>query len=266
MFKLINYTKTTFIRVIAYLLLTLFCTSPIRAEVHPINASGLNRNDECVILLHGMARTHDSMNDLQSALVKGGYHTFNVDYPSTDKPIRILASQYIPPALAQAERKSCRKIHFVTHSLGGIVVRTYLKENQPNNLGHVVMLSPPNQGSVVAQKLKDEWYYQWLNGPAGQELAAAPNSIPTQLGGVSYSVGIITGNTHAFFDGWLLPFFEEDNDGKVSISEARLDGMTDFLVVEESHPFIMDSKLVHEEVLHYLQHGTFSERSKNSTP
>lgn len=256
--------KKILVLIVACPPLIIFFATRSHAEVHPLKASGKPNTGECAILLHGMARTHNSMNALQKALARAGYHTFSIDYPSTAKPIATLAAEYIPPARYLAEQQQCKTLHFVTHSLGGIVVRTYLKTHPLDNLGHVVMLSPPNQGSAVAREFKDDWYFQWLNGPAGQELAAGPASTPAQLGMVSYSVGIITGNSQAFFDGWLVPLFDEPNDGKVSISEARLEGMSDFLVVNESHPFIMDSRLVHQQVLHFLQHGTFSRAESNA--
>jgi triacylglycerol lipase len=213
---------------------------------------------QCVVLLHGLARTYHSMDKMQTVLTRAGYHTVNLDYPSCKEKIEDLAAKYIPLALSQCRQFNPSAIHFVTHSLGGIVVRTALKQNRPKKLGRVVMLSPPNRGSAVVDHLKERWYYAWLNGPAGQQLATDQDSIPNQLGPVDYPVGIITGDRHAFFDKWLTAYFKGPNDGKVSVKRAKVDGMTDFLVVHATHPFIMNSSYVQSETVHFLKTGAFT--------
>ena len=158
---------------------------------------------ECVVLFHGMGRTYYSMTDMQERLHAEGYHTVNQGYPSTRASIEAITEEYFPAAVAGCLQFSPRAIHFVTHSLGGIVVRKGIKENRPAKLGRVVMLSPPNQGSTAADFLSQWKLYQWINGPAGQQLTTAPDSVPNQLGPVDYPVGVITGDHYAFFDGWL---------------------------------------------------------------
>ncbi len=190
-----------------------------------------NNRCECVILLHGMGRTYHSMDDMQEAVTEAGYHTVNLDYPSTQRDIESIARENLPLALNQCEQFNPTAIHFVTHSLGGIVIRKALWENRPAKLGRVVMLSPPNRGSVVADTLKNWWFYAWLNGPAGQQLSTTPDSIPNQLAQVDYPVGIITGDRHAFFDAWFSHLIPGKDDGKVSVERAKVDGMSDFLVV-----------------------------------
>jgi hypothetical protein len=141
-----------------------------------------------------------------------------------------------------------------------------IKNNRPVNLGKVVMLSPPNRGSVAADKLKDWWLYIWLNGPAGQQLTTAVDSVPNQLGRVDYPVGVITGDRYAFFDAWLSRLIPGIDDGKVSIERAKVDGMNDFLVVHESHPFIMNSGYVMAETVYFLRHGVFKHQKDPPSP
>ena len=216
-----------------------------------------NHQNECVILLHGLGRTNDSLKQMQNTLVQAGYHTVNLDYPSRKKNIEQLAAEYIPMAIEQCNSYNPTRIHFVTHSLGGILVRVAMKNNRPDNLGRVVMLSPPNNGSEAVDALKDRWYFSWFNGPAGQQLSTTEDSVPNQLGPVDYPVGIITGDRHAFFDSWLLKLFRGANDGKVSVESAQLEGMSDFLVVHSSHPYIMNSDYVECETVYFLQNGFF---------
>jgi triacylglycerol lipase len=215
-------------------------------------------NAECVVLLHGLGRTADSMDDLAEALETAGYGTVNLDYPSRDDPIETLAMATIPSGIRQCRAKAAQKLHFVTHSMGGILLRYYLSRQPLDNLGRVVMLSPPNQGSEIADALKDNSLYQWYNGPAGQQLGTEPDGFVAGLGPVDYPVGIITGNSHAVFDVWFAKEIPGDDDGKVSVERAKVEGMTDFLVLPYSHPFIMQKKAVAEQVIHFLRHGVFN--------
>ena len=213
---------------------------------------------ECVLLLHGLARTESSMNAMEKALLQAGYKTVNLDYPSRKKTIEEIAEEEFALGIQLCEQAEMQKIHFVTHSMGGIVVRQAMARQRPENLGRVVMLSPPNKGSFVTDKLKNWWLYKWLNGPAGQNLGTEDESLPNRLGPVDYEVGVITGNRHWFFDAWFASYSPEEHDGKVSVEGARVEGMTDFLIVPETHPFIMNADKVIEQTIYFLRHGTFS--------
>ncbi len=219
--------------------------------------SDTNTLNECVVLLHGMGRTSRSMDKMQNRLAAEGYHTVNLDYPSTSKMIEQIAESHFPEAYEQCLQFEPSSIHFVSHSLGGIVLRTVFKDQKPEKPGRVVMLSPPNQGSVAADKLKEWWLYRWLYGPAGQQLTTDDDSHPNQLGPVDYPVGIITGDRYYFFDFWLSRMIPGIDDGKVSVENARVDGMSDFLVVHETHPFIMEADYVLSETVYFLQNGKF---------
>ncbi len=225
---------------------------------------------ECVVLIHGMGRTYRSMESMQQKLVDAGYHTVNMGYPSTECTVEAIAEEYFPQALEQCRKYSPSTIHFVTHSLGGIVVRQAIKESPLPKLGRVVMLSPPNHGSAAADKLKDWWFYKWINGPAGQQLTTSgPASLPSQLGPVSrheVAVGIITGDRYYFFDFWLSAIIPGRDDGKVSVASARLEGMSDFLVVHETHPFIMKAEYVLNETLYFLKNGSFQHQKPVPLP
>ncbi len=225
-----------------------------------------NSTGECVVLLHGLARTYHAMESMQETLTKAGYYTVNLGYPSTEKNIATLAKEHFPEAITKCRQFNPKAIHFVTHSLGGIVLRKSLVENRPSLLGKVVMLSPPNRGSAVTDKLQGWWFYEWLNGPAGQELHTGSDSMPNRLGPVAYPVGVITGDRYAFFDTWFSYILPGKDDGKVSVESAKVDGMRDFLVVHESHPFIMNSRYVQAETLYFLRHGVFKHKKKSLSP
>jgi pimeloyl-ACP methyl ester carboxylesterase len=215
---------------------------------------------ECVILLHGLGRTSRSLNKMADALEAAGFKPVNLDYPSRKKTIQELALDTMERGLDRCTRMQARTVHFVTHSMGGVLVRYYLTRHRPENLGRVVMLSPPNRGSEAADHLQDSALYRWFNGPAGQQLVTGPEGLPEQLGPIDFPLGIITGNQHSFFDAWLADVIPGTDDGKVSVERAKVEGMADFLVLPYSHPFIMNAEEVIKQTLQFLRGGRFGTR------
>ncbi|NLX17989.1 MAG: alpha/beta fold hydrolase [Desulfobulbus sp.] len=208
-----------------------------------------------VILLHGLARTCLSMRSTASYLRQLGYKVLNLDYPSRRFPIERLAQDVLPPALATIRKQDVDTVHFVTHSMGGIVLRSFLSVNGIfPELGRVVMLSPPNQGSELVDLLRSFFWFRRFFGPAGQQLGTDPCSLPNQLGPARFVLGIITGDRP--FKGFGY-FFSEPSDGKVTVSRAKLTGMTDFLVVPYGHSMIMSHRPVHEQIGYFLKNGRF---------
>lgn len=213
---------------------------------------------ECVVLLHGLARTAMSMNPMQRALSEEGYETVNVDYPSRDYGVEELARIAIPEGLGACRaREDVERIHFVAHSLGGILLRQYLSENTIAELGRVVMLGPPNQGSGAVDELRDLPGFDWLNGPAGLQLGKGPDSVPLQLGPASFEVGIIAGNRS--IDPITSSVLKNPDDGRVSVEDTKLEGMSDFVVVEHSHAFMMRMRRPIELTIRFLNEGSFGE-------
>jgi len=124
---------------------------------------GLAQADDCVVLLHGLMRSSTSMNTMQRELEAEGFLTANIDYPSRDHTVEELAGPTIEEGLATCRAyESTERIHFVGHSLGGILVRQYLSENDIPELGRVVMLGPPNQGSAAVDEMEDVPGFDWL--------------------------------------------------------------------------------------------------------
>jgi triacylglycerol esterase/lipase EstA (alpha/beta hydrolase family) len=211
--------------------------------------------DACVILLHGLARTNSSMNKMEDKLTEAGYHVVNMDYPSRKHDIDALAYMVIPKAIQLCKQQKYKQIHFVTHSMGGILLRYYLAKHKINNLGRTVMLSPPNQGSEVVDKIGDMPGFYALNGPAGMQLNTGNDSIPANLPAVNFELGVITGSRSINLI--LSTMIPGDDDGKVSIESAKVEGMSDFLIMPVSHPFIMKDNDVIRQVKHFLKHGKF---------
>jgi triacylglycerol lipase len=207
-----------------------------------------------VILLHGLARTRRSMRPLAACLRRQGYAVVNVGYPYRRHPIETLAREALPAAIATLRQQGVTAIHFVTHSMGGILLRAYLAEESLPGPGRVVMLSPPNQGSELVDLLGRYAWFRFIFGPAGCQLGTDPHSLPNRLGPARFPLGIITGNRPAI---GLAHFFPGPSDGKVAVTRAQLEGMADFLVLPYGHALIMVHREVHEQVIHFLRTGGF---------
>lgn len=209
-----------------------------------------------VVLLHGLCRTKSSMNKLEAALQGAGFCVKNVDYPSRTASIEQLSDEAIGKALESPKLKECGKVHFVTHSLGGILVRSYFKRHNFTRLGRVVMLGPPNQGSEIVDKIGSWKAFRMVNGPAGGELGTGSDSTPNQLGPVQFELGVIAGDRSINCINSTM--IKGKNDGKVSVERTKVAGMKEHLVVHSTHPYIMKDRLVIENTIRFLKTGTFS--------
>ena len=208
---------------------------------------------DVVVLLHGLARSSDSMSKLEKALKEEGYEVLNIAYPSRKHTVDKLAEMVREQIVKEID--DIDKIHFVTHSMGGIIVRYIQKEEPLENIGRVVMLSPPNQGSEVVDKLGHLKMFKWLNGPAGLQLGTAEKGLVDELGPADFELGIITGDRSI---NWILSsMIPGEDDGKVSRDSAKVEGMDAYKVVHATHPLIMKNKKVIEHVKFFLKFGTF---------
>lgn len=208
---------------------------------------------DTVVLLHGLARSPESMNRMDEALQSAGYHTLNLGYDSRHHDIETLAEDL--RRRIESGTKDAAAVHFVTHSLGGILVRQIQASKPLPNLGRVVMLSPPNQGSEVVDRIGDWWLFKKINGPAGQQLGTAADSFVNQLPPIDFDCGVIIGDRSInWINSGMIP---GKDDGKVSVERAQEEGVEAFKVVHATHPMIMKKKAVIGEVIHFLDNGSF---------
>jgi pimeloyl-ACP methyl ester carboxylesterase len=232
------------------LLCTLFaCTSPAYSQQ-------TEAKPETVLVIHGLGRTSWSMTILAARLEFAGYRVVNFDYPSTSEPIEELIGR-LAHELAVCCADGIRDVHFVTHSMGGVLVRGYLADQEEPHRGRVVMLSPPSQGSEIIDAFEDSPLLTSVIGPAGADLGTDPESAPNRLGPVDFELGIITGDRSLNpIYSWLIP---GPDDGKVSVERARHEDARDFLVLPATHTFIMNRRDVADQVVHFLRNGSFAD-------
>lgn len=208
-----------------------------------------------VVLLHGILRRAASMRRLEQELAAEGYNVLNLDYPSRRESLSdIVAGLHDPIAAFEAGLGG--QLHFVTHSMGGLVARAYLRRFRPPRLGRVVMLAPPNEGSEIADLLQRNWLYRSAFGPAGGQLATRRSeALCDLLGEVDYPLGVIAGDRSLYvFASMVLP---GANDGRVSVERTRVAGMSDHIVLHTSHPLIMRDPEATAQTIHFLRNGRF---------
>jgi len=221
-------------------------------------ASGPAVAGDCVVLLHGLGRTHGSLALMQFALESAGYAVWNRGYDSTSAGIEEL-SAVVGEAVAECRHGSPQKIHFVTHSMGAILVRAYFQDHRVPEAGRVVMLAPPNHGSEVVDAYRDRWWFRSATGPAGQQLGTTADSLPNRLAPIPLEIGVIAGSASS--DPWFTDLFVSDHDGKVSVASTRLSEMKDQIVVEGGHTFMMNSPVVIRQVKAFLEKGAFEKKT-----
>ena len=224
-------------------------------EQSQANAGVTELRSPGVVLLHGIARTSRSLRKVERALRAGGFATLNLDYASRRKPLEALAADIHPDITAFANRIG-GPLHFVAHSMGGLLIRIYVAHYRPAALGRVVMLGTPNGGSEIADLLQRLSIYRAFYGPAGQQLTTEQDADLTSLPPPDYAVGIIAGirSIDPIASRFILP---RPNDGRVSVQSSKLAGMSDHTIVKATHTGLIRHPVAIAQAVTFLREGRF---------
>ena len=218
------------------------------------NAGSTDPRSPGVVLLHGIARTARSLRRIERALQTAGFATLNLDYRSRSKPLAALAADIHPQISDFADTTS--QLHFLAHSMGGLLTRVYVARYRPARLGRVVMLGTPNGGSEVADLLRGLSLYRAFYGPAGQQLTTTQDDSLTSLPPPDYPVGIIAGisSIDPIASYFVVP---RPNDGRVSLRSAQLANMADLTMVKASHTGLVRHPVAIAQAVAFLREGRF---------
>lgn len=221
-----------------------------------ISATAATSEPDCVVLLHGAGARGIVMQRVESHLRRAGYRTVNITYPSRRLGIDVLARDFLPAKLVAAGVDRAPRVHFVTHSMGGLVLRAYLATEKPANLGRVVMIVPPNHGTIAADNAGRNFFLKRFFGPALPQMGTGADAWHRRLGPADFSPGIIAGR------GVINPLYTKKfggpNDGIVAVESAKLEGMRDFIVLPYSHTMILFRRETSRQVLAFLRDGKFA--------
>lgn len=216
-------------------------------------------SQDVVILLHGILRTRKSMAGLARHIEGQGFLTLNFTYASTKKALSDLADDVQAMMAAEESFHSANRVHFVTHSMGGLVLRHFLDRHRDElggRLGRVVMLGPPNRGSELADIFQNIAPYRWIFGPAGQQMTVRENAVQLPQGPVDFELGVIAGTI-----GWPYPdgaiLLNGPHDGRVTVENTKLDGMQDHMTIPVMHGMMMGNATVQQNVAEFLRTGRF---------
>jgi len=218
------------------------------------DSAGVKAPDqEIVILLHGALKSSYSMHRLEKAFKKEGFQTFNWDYDSND--FTVIRNAALLDSIIRANSYNQMKMNFITHSMGAIIVRYYLDKYEPQHLGRLVMIAPPNQGSHLATRLQDFPPFKWIYGKTVNYLVTGEDAFASNAGIPPCEFGIIAGGTGGKYGfTWYLP---GDDDGTISVEQTHLAGASDFIVLHHIHSVLPLKEDTIEQTTYFINHGRF---------
>lgn len=217
----------------------------------------INNKGDYVILLHGLNRTAYSMSKIAVALSESGYHVINYSYPSRKYSIDVLALSLLDKVINTHCINNKKKIHFVTHSLGGIILRKYLQEKPMLNIGRIVMITPPNHGSKWVDFLKKSPLFSWILGVSGKQLGSKSTSYVNHLPPkIECELGVIAATKS--YNPFSFMIFKTKNDGTITVNSTKMVGMKDFKEIDTTHCVAPNNDEVIKDAVNFINYGFFN--------
>lgn len=213
------------------------------------------RKSQLIVILHGIGMSTLRMAWLEFGLRRAGYSTLNIGYPSLRRDLAGCAA-YVKARLDAYPTGNYSSIHFVTHSMGGLVALELLAEKEAFPVHRAILIAPPYRGSEVADFLHKFRLYRAAFGPSGSQLTTTYRKdigfvIPTTT-----EIGIIAG-TRGYEYPWFLSIMNKtgEHDGLVSVQSTQIPGAKDSITIRMSHSFLLEKSV--KQTLHFLEHGQF---------
>lgn len=219
-----------------------------------------NPEGEPVVVLHGILRNNKATYKIAKRISDAGYDVYNFSYPSRDYTLEELAD-YIDERIRENGLYEREQVNIVAHSLGGLIVRSYLNLKPMDNVGRVVMICTPNQGSQIADGVKNSGIFKKIFGRAGQQLITDQNGMSCLSGIVYYDLGIIAGTKS--FNPIFSSLLPGKDDGVVSVENTKLEGMKDHITIPSLHGGALKRKDTAAQTIYFLQNGKFKHKKPN---
>ena len=240
-----------------FLLLVLLLGSNLSLSARELETKFYPERGDYVVVVHGWAWLRDTMRSTVSYLHESEYAVVNVNYDARKEFPEEIANTHIAEAVKAYCTDSKRKVHFVGHSMGCLMIRKYLKSHHPENLGEVVLLAAPNQGIEYVDRFSDQMWFRKIFGNSARLLGDGVGNLPDQLGPAEgYAPGIIMG--HKVSLPLLSRWLAGPDDGVVSVASGKMEGMRELIQVRCIHMNLPRNKPTLEQTVHFLRNGHFN--------
>jgi pimeloyl-ACP methyl ester carboxylesterase len=203
-----------------------------------------------IVLVHGLWMSGFELGVLKHRVESSGeFRACAFSYPSLTGTM----DDHVGGLSEFARAQKTETLHFIGHSLGGLVILRVLLNSPELPPGRAVLLGTPLQGSRAAQGVARLPFGKMLLGSAVQEECV--EFVPREWSG-QREVGIIAGSMGLGL-GRLVANLDLDNDGTVLVEETQLPGAKDHIVMPVTHTGMVFSADVAEQAMWFLKEGSF---------
>lgn len=217
---------------------------------------------EIVVLVHGFFKDYRDMDYLNHYLKKQGYNLASPMFPTTMGSL-VECSHKLSTYIDNLNLSPDDTLHFVGHSMGGLIIRHCLAFRNINHLGRCVLIATPNQGSFLADIALKFLRYSPINPfKSMSSLRTSAEDIPEPINSPPPKIGVIAGTNSNLILGNLL---QSQNDGRVEVNSTRFRGMTDFITLPYGHHEIHHTKIAARLIDFFLKNGTFEDCLSNDS-
>lgn len=209
----------------------------------------LSANGEAIVLVHGLWMKGWCMRLLAWRLRREGFRTYCFSYSTVSANLEDNARQLH----AYLQTVPNETVHWVGHSLGGIVIRALFHFFPTQRRGRIVTLATPHRGSAAARQLARQHFIRSL---LGKGILQIVDGVPDAWPLPAHEIGTI-GGSRSFGLGRFMATLSTPNDGTVAVAESTLAGAQDQLVLPVTHMSILTSRAVADAVVDFLRRGRF---------